>query len=75
MREKQSPKQSQKQPQQIIQEERRKYKRINKNFILTYYEKIKPKERYEVTQMKNISLGGMCFITTQAYPPSTLIAV
>ena len=57
------------------QEERRKYKRINKNFILTYFDKTNPDEKYEITQLKNISLGGMCFITTRRFEPPAELRV
>src|SRR3989338_4968041 len=45
--------------------ERRAYVRINKNFILTYYDSAKRQEKFEITQLKNISLGGLCFITSK----------
>ncbi|VAW13039.1 hypothetical protein MNBD_BACTEROID05-679 [hydrothermal vent metagenome] len=57
------------------QDERRVYKRIDKNFILTYYDKADPSRKYELTQLKNISMGGMCFITTQAYVPSSKMGI
>ena len=46
-------------------ENRRKFKRINKKFILTYFNIEDPKNQYEITQLKNISEGGMCFIASQ----------
>jgi hypothetical protein len=46
--------------------ERRKHIRIYKNFILSYCEKNLPSEKYEISQLKNISKGGMCFIATRA---------
>ncbi len=52
-------------------EERRKYKRINKSFILTYYDKSNPQEKYEITQLRNIGMGGMCFVTTRTFPSGT----
>ena len=54
---------------------RRQYQRIHKNFILTYFEKDDPTKKYEITQLKNISLGGICFITSKAFAPSTLIGI
>lgn len=56
-------------------EERRKYKRITKNFLLTYFEKENPTKKYEITQLKNISMGGICFITTQAFEKSTHLCI
>ena len=55
--------------------ERRRHKRIRRNFILTYFEKNDPSQKYEITQLKNISAGGMCFVTTQQFAPKTLISV
>ena len=55
--------------------ERRRHVRINKNFILTYCQKSSPEKKIEITQLKNISLGGMCFITTHKFEPSTLLQI
>ena len=56
-------------------EERRRYKRINKNFILSYFIKNLPEKRFEITQLKNISLGGMCFITSKAFEAGTEMGI
>ena len=56
-------------------EERRKYERIKKTFILSYFDQANPKHKIEITQLKNISFGGMCFITGQSYEPSTKLGV
>lgn len=50
-----------------MDQERRRSKRIRKHFILSYFEKECPDRRYELTQLKNISHGGMCFITSQKF--------
>ncbi len=55
--------------------ERRRHQRIEKNFILTYYEKTNPSIKIELTQLKNISKGGLCFITTKAFSPSTKLGL
>lgn len=55
--------------------ERRRYKRIKKNFILTYYDKNTPHQKFEITQLKNISLGGICFVTTKKFEPGTAIGI
>jgi len=57
------------------EEERRKYERIRKNFILSYFELTKPEHKFEITQLKNISLGGVCFVTTRGFEPSTELGV
>jgi hypothetical protein len=48
-------------------QERRLYKRIKKHFILSYFEIANPSIRYDASQLKNISLGGMCFVTAKAF--------
>ncbi len=58
-----------------MKQERRRYKRIKKNFILTYFDKKNPEQRFELTQLKNIGRGGMCFITSRKFEPSTVIGV
>ena len=55
--------------------ERRQYERIKKNFILSYFDKENPNRKYELTQLKNISQGGMCFITTQPFEKGKLIGI
>jgi c-di-GMP-binding flagellar brake protein YcgR len=55
--------------------ERRKYIRIPKNFILTYYAENRPTERRESTQLKNISRGGMCFITSTKFKPGLKLGI
>ena len=55
--------------------ERRRYKRVNKNFILTYFDKNHPEDRHEITQLKNISLGGLCFVTLHHFEPGTPLGI
>jgi hypothetical protein len=55
--------------------ERRRYKRIRKHFILSYFELANPTVRYDASQLKNISLGGMCFVTAKPFPIGTLLGV
>lgn len=56
-------------------DERRRFKRIKKNFILTYFISDRPHERHEITQLKDISLGGMCFITSKKLAPGCQVSV
>lgn len=58
-----------------LKEERRRHKRIKKNFILTYFEVSNPSQKFEITQLKNIGKGGICFITTRPFPASTKIGI
>lgn len=57
------------------QAERREFPRIDKNFVLTYFLKENPEQKIEITQLKNISKGGMCFITSLPYDPNTEIGI
>ena len=50
-----------------MDQDRRRSRRIRKHFILSYFEKEHPDCRHELTQLKNISHGGMCFITSQEF--------
>ena len=58
-----------------MSQERRKSKRIRKNFILSYFEKNFPQRRYELTQLKNIGRGGMCFITSKQFETGIKIGI
>ncbi len=58
-----------------MDQDRRSSKRIRKHFILSYFEKEYPDRRYELTQLKNISHGGMCFITSQKFNPGTRLGI
>ena len=60
---------------QALPPERRKYKRIKKHFILTYYNFATPDVRFEASQLKNISLGGMCLITAKQFPPAARLGI
>lgn len=60
--------------EQLIHE-RRQYVRIDKNFIVRYYEADQPDEKHEVTQLKNISRGGVCLITSLSFNPGTRLVV
>lgn len=55
--------------------EKRQYPRIDKNFVLTYFTKDNPHQKIEITQLKNISKGGMCFITSQSFAPKTELSI
>ena len=56
-------------------DERRKHPRVNKTFMLSYYDLEQPDHKHEITQLKNISVGGMCFITTHPIEPETQIGI
>lgn len=58
-----------------IRQERRKYDRIKKNFVISYHNKHDPSIKHDISQIKNISLGGSCFITSDYCAPSTKIGI
>lgn len=41
--------------------ERRQFARIKKNYIIRFVDKSSPSQNYEVSQIENISKGGLCF--------------
>ena len=47
--------------------ERRRYIRIEKHFIISYFDKNDPAVKHSISQLKNISMGGMCFVAPQNY--------
>ena len=55
--------------------ERRRYIRVKKNFIITYYNKEDPSLKSVVSQLKNIGMGGICIITSRHFEPSTRIGI
>jgi hypothetical protein len=57
------------------EKDRRRYVRIKKHFILSYFMKDDPSVKHDLSQLKNISLGGMCFVTSKAFEPQTKLGV
>ena len=55
--------------------EQRRYKRIKKHFVLTYFDLNDRQQRHEASQLKNISLGGMCLITARPFAPATKLGI
>ena len=55
--------------------ERRKHKRLKKHFILSYFDVTNPEHKFELKQLKNISQGGICFVTTIMFPPGTILGI
>ena len=47
--------------------ERRQHPRIRKNYIIRFSEKDNPSVKFEVSQIENISRGGICFASTLAF--------
>lgn len=55
--------------------ERRQFVRIKKNYIIRFCEKNNPSLKFEVSQVENISRGGMCFSSTFLLAPGTDLAI
>ena len=56
-------------------EERRLYKRINRSYMLKYFDKSDPSKKFEITQLKNISLGGICFPASKSMVPQSKLGI
>lgn len=54
--------------------ERRKYPRVNKTFIVSY-RVFQDTDNYDLTQTKNLSVGGMLLTTNRKFSAGTLLAV
>ncbi len=57
------------------EKERRKHARVDRNFILTYVDKKSPNVKNEITQVRNISRGGMCFVATRSFDISMVLMI
>ena len=55
--------------------ERRQFVRIKKNFIIRFYDKNNPELKLEVSQIENISKGGLCFTSTLLLPPNSQLSI
>ncbi len=55
--------------------ERRQFIRIKKNYIIRFCEKNNPSLKFEVSQIENISKGGLCFTSTLSFEPGSLLAI
>ena len=56
-------------------EERRNYTRVERSFIVSYFDKNDPQTKHNISQIKNMSLGGICFVTSQLYAPGTKLGI
>jgi hypothetical protein len=55
--------------------ERRKHPRVKKNYIIRFSEKENPTLKFEVSQIENISRGGICFTSTISFKEGDELAV
>ena len=55
--------------------ERRKHLRIYRNFIMSYHEKGKSVLKHHVSQVNNVSKGGVSFSSTHSLTEGTVLCV
>ena len=55
-------------------QERRQHPRVNGRFIVSY-RVLSEKDNIDITQTKNLSLGGMLLTTNRAFSPGTTLAI
>ena len=55
--------------------ERRKHLRVYRNFIMSYHEKGKPVIRHHVSQVNNVSKGGVSFSSTHPLEQGAVITI
>lgn len=56
-------------------EERRKFVRIKKHFIIRFSEKGNPSMKHEISQVEDISKGGMRFSSTISLEKDTVLVI
>ena len=56
-------------------DEHRNNVRIERPFIVSYFDKSDPQAKHNISQLKNISVGGMCFVTSQLFTPGTKLGI
>ena len=62
-------------PEQKQGAERRQFIRIRKNYIIRFCEKNNPSLKFDVSQIENISKGGLCFTSTMAMGTGVDVAI
>ena len=55
--------------------DRRQHVRIYRNYILSYHLKGKGNVKYEISQVNNISKGGINFISTAPFDPDSKLII
>lgn len=55
--------------------ERRSSIRVKKHYIIRFSQKDNPSLKYEVSQVENISKGGLCFSSSFSFAPGTVLAI
>ncbi|MFZ5799854.1 MAG: PilZ domain-containing protein, partial [Candidatus Omnitrophota bacterium] len=59
----------------MAETERRQHERLKRKFVVAYHVESDPATTFDISQIKDISLGGMRFVTSCGYPPETSLIV
>ena len=62
-------------PDKAEGKERRQFIRIKKNYIVRFYDKTNPALKFEVSQVENVSKGGLCFTSTIRFDEGADLAI
>jgi hypothetical protein len=62
-------------PNKAEDKERRQFVRIKKNYIIRFCDKSNPSLRFEVSQVENVSKGGLCFTSTIKFDEGADLAI
>jgi hypothetical protein len=62
-------------PDQNQGKERRQFIRIKKNYIIRFCAKSNPALKFEVSQVENVSKGGLCFTSTIKFTEGDDLAI
>lgn len=55
--------------------ERRRFVRVSGNFVVSYTDVTTQETKSDITQTKNISLGGILFTTDREFPLGTILKI
>lgn len=59
----------------MAEQERRKHERLKRRFVVSYHSEVDPANTFDISQIKDISLGGMRFVTSLGYPAETILTI
>jgi len=57
------------------QKDRRRFVRINTNFVVSYYVYPGHINKTDMSLTRNVSVGGICFTSDKHFPPGTILHV
>ncbi|MDP3143263.1 MAG: PilZ domain-containing protein [Candidatus Omnitrophota bacterium] len=59
----------------MTEQERRQFERLKRKFVVSYHSLEDPSATFDISQIKDISLGGMRFVTSRGYQADTVLAI